>query len=67
MAARKSAGRVTIATVSATIVPRKAPTPWPLFRVKPAKPRKASGIAAGVATATRISASPAPMRRRLTA
>ena len=53
VAARKSAGRVTIATVSAiTTVRRKARTPQPLSRVKPATPPRASGIAADVATAT---------------
>ena len=59
----EGAGPGTIATVGATIVPRKARTPSPLYRVKAAKPRKANGIAAGVATATRISAGPARCRR----
>ena len=65
MAARKSAGRVTIATVQrhhdrrAQGADAAAAVP-----VKPATLPKASGIAADGATAP-ISASPAPMRRRL--
>ena len=68
VAARKSAGRVTIATARAIrTARRRARTPRSRCRrqVKPARPPRASGIAADGATATPISASPAPMRRRL--
>ena len=63
VAVRKNVGRVMIAIVTAIRnVPQKVlRLPWPLAR--PAKPPNTSGTGADGATATMISANPAPMRR----